>query len=150
MAKDISDRPSPETFLSRLREEDYADSGGKLKIFLGAAPGVGKTFSMLDAARVKRAEGLDVIVGIVETHGRKETAAALLNLEVLPRREIDYHGKTLLEFDLDAARLKKSASRTDIGIQAAAGSRNEVNGNCRGFRWSQFSINLDSLFDRQD
>ncbi|HEY7761163.1 MAG TPA: two-component system sensor histidine kinase KdpD, partial [Burkholderiales bacterium] len=73
------------------------------KIFFGASPGVGKTYAMLLEARRLRAEGLDVVVGVVETHGRSETAALLDGLEVLPRKEVDYRGRKLQEFDLDAA-----------------------------------------------
>jgi two-component system sensor histidine kinase KdpD len=74
-----------------------------LKVFLGASPGVGKTFTMLEAARAKQAEGLDVVIGVVETHGRAETARLLEGLEVLPRRSVDYRGTRLEEFDLDGA-----------------------------------------------
>jgi two-component system, OmpR family, sensor histidine kinase KdpD len=74
-----------------------------LKVFLGASPGVGKTFSMLEAARATRADGLDVVVGVAETHGRAETARLLEGLETLPRLTIDYRGTALQEFDLDAA-----------------------------------------------
>lgn len=77
--------------------------GGRLKIFFGAAPGVGKTYSMLEAARQRRTEGVDVVVGWVETHGRAETAALLDGLEQLPARPVEYRGLTLREFDLEAA-----------------------------------------------
>src|SRR6202008_4214852 len=80
-----------------------------LKIFLGAAPGVGKTFEMLQAARRKRAEGVDVAIGVVETHGRAETEALLDGLEVLPRRRIAYKGHQLDEMDLDAALARRPA-----------------------------------------
>lgn len=76
---------------------------GKLKVFLGMAPGVGKTYSMLSTARALKNEGLDVVVGVVETHGRSETAALLEGLEVLPRRTVAYRNRTLMEFDIDAA-----------------------------------------------
>ncbi len=75
---------------------------GRLKIFLGAAPGVGKTFEMMIAAQAKRREGIDVVVGVVETHGRVETQALLDGLEVVARRTIDYKGRLLDEMDLDA------------------------------------------------
>ena len=80
---------------------------GKLTVFFGAAPGVGKTFAMLEAARAEKAEGREVVVGVVETHGRRETADLLEGLEVLPRRSIPYRGVTLEELDLDAALLRK-------------------------------------------
>ena len=75
---------------------------GKLKIFLGAAPGVGKTYEMLQEARARVKDGADVVVGVVETHGRKETDALLDGLEVLPRRAIGYKDHRLEEMDLDA------------------------------------------------
>ena len=80
---------------------------GRLKVFLGAAPGVGKTYAMLQNARRLKNEGVDVVIGLVETHGRAETSALVEGLEVLPRRRIEYHGRTLDEFDLDAALKRK-------------------------------------------
>ena len=80
-----------------------AEGRGRLPLFLGAAPGVGKTFTMLTRARRLRAEGVDIVVGLVETHGRCETAALLDGLEVLPRRHVDHQGRQIEEFDLDAA-----------------------------------------------
>jgi two-component system sensor histidine kinase KdpD len=96
-------RPDPDQLLQQVRDEEQRSSQGKLKIFFGAAPGVGKTYAMLQAAREKRAEGMDILVGLVETHGRKETESLLEGLEVLPRRTEQYRGNTLHEFDLDAA-----------------------------------------------
>lgn len=75
---------------------------GRLKIFIGAAPGVGKTYEMLESAQTRRREGLDVVVGIVETHGRRETEALLQGLEIIPRRRVEYKGRWLEEMDLDA------------------------------------------------
>src|SRR4030088_28703 len=91
-------RPSPEALLDAAEKEGR----GHLKIFLGAAPGVGKTYQMLQSAQAKRREGVDVAIGIVETHGRRETEALLGGIEVVPRREIDYKGHRLTEMDLDA------------------------------------------------
>jgi len=91
-------RPSPDALLKAVEKE----SRGKLKIFLGAAPGVGKTWEMLSAAQRRRREGVDVVVGVVETHGRAETEAQLVGLEVIPRRNVEYKGRTLEEMDLDA------------------------------------------------
>src|SRR6202035_2715227 len=91
-------RPSPEAL---LREAQQAEQG-RLKIFLGAAPGVGKTYEMLTTARAKKAEGTDVVIGVVETHGRKETESLLQGLEILPRRCVAYRGHSLTEMDLDA------------------------------------------------
>ncbi len=96
-------RPDPDELLARVQEQEARKALGKLKIFFGAAPGVGKTYAMLEAARARRAEGLDVVVGWVETHGRKETEALLEGLEMLPRRRLSYRGTRLEEFDLDAA-----------------------------------------------
>jgi two-component system sensor histidine kinase KdpD len=90
-------RPSPEALLDAARQEVR----GRLKIFLGAAPGVGKTYEMLLSAQAKRREGVEIVVGIVETHGRRETEALIDGLEVLPRREVDYKGHRLTEMDLD-------------------------------------------------
>ena len=78
-------RPSPEALLEVAKHEGR----GRLKIFLGAAPGVGKTYEMLLSAQTKRREGVDVVVGVVETHGRRETQSLLDGLEIIPRREID-------------------------------------------------------------
>src|ERR1700750_2159687 len=91
-------RPSPEALLAAANRE----SRGRLKIFLGAAPGVGKTYEMLLAAQARRREGVDVVVGVVETHGRAETEALLQGLEVIPRRQVEYKGHLLAEMDLDA------------------------------------------------
>ncbi len=98
-------RPSPEALLQQAAKE----SRGRLKIFLGAAPGVGKTFEMLTTARLKRDQGVDIIVGVVETHGRKETAALLEGLEVVPRKRIDYKGHLLDEMDIDAILKRRPA-----------------------------------------
>jgi two-component system, OmpR family, sensor histidine kinase KdpD len=96
-------RPDPDALLSRVQAEEKKESRGKLKVFFGASPGVGKTYAMLEAAQAKKAEGVDVVVGLLETHGRKETAELLEGLEILPRLEIDYRGTKLHEFDLDGA-----------------------------------------------
>jgi two-component system sensor histidine kinase KdpD len=93
-------RPSPEALLEEARREDR--SRGRLKVFLGAAPGVGKTYEMLLFARARLAEGADIVVGVVETHGRSETQALLDGFEIIPRVKIDYHGHLLDEMDLDA------------------------------------------------
>jgi|FEC22Drversion2_1045045.scaffolds.fasta_scaffold01057_8 two-component system, OmpR family, sensor histidine kinase KdpD len=98
-------RPSPDALLKAAARE----SRGKLKIFLGAAPGVGKTYEMLAAARRAQAAGIDVVVGIVETHGRAETEAQLASLEVVPRRLVDYKGRALEEMDLDAVLKRRPA-----------------------------------------
>jgi two-component system sensor histidine kinase KdpD len=96
-------RPDPEELLARVREEERREARGRLKIFFGASPGVGKTYAMLEEARAKQREGMAVLIGVVETHGRAETTALLAGLEILPRRKLEYRGITLEEFDLDAA-----------------------------------------------
>src|SRR3984893_4241250 len=93
-------RPSPEALLEAARREERRI--GKLRIFVGAAPGVGKTYEMLQQAHARKKDGYDVVIGIVETHGRKETEALLSGLEVIPRREVQYKGQLLTEMDLDA------------------------------------------------
>ena len=96
-------RPDPDELLARVQAEEAQRQRGKLKIFFGAAAGVGKTYAMLDAARQQKAEGKDVVIGIVETHGRAETQTLIAGLEILPPKVMDYHGASLREFDLDAA-----------------------------------------------
>jgi two-component system, OmpR family, sensor histidine kinase KdpD len=96
-------RPNPDELLVRVKEQEARRARGKLKIFFGAAAGVGKTYAMLEAARAQRAAGVDVVAGIVETHHRAETEALLAGLEILPRRRVEYRGTTLEEFDLDRA-----------------------------------------------
>src|SRR5205085_9271928 len=93
-------RPSPEALLERIRHEDEAGRRARLKIFFGASAGVGKTYAMLIEAHEKKARGADVVAGLVETHGRRETAALPHGLEVLPRKQVTYRGVTIPEFDL--------------------------------------------------
>jgi two-component system, OmpR family, sensor histidine kinase KdpD len=100
------ERPDPDALLRRLRATEPR-TRGRLKVFFGASPGVGKTYAMLEAARARWAEGVDVVVGWLETHGRAETAALAEGLERLPPREIEYRGVTLREFDLDGALARK-------------------------------------------
>ncbi|TAN46835.1 MAG: sensor histidine kinase KdpD [Methylococcaceae bacterium] len=100
-------RPDPDELLAKVERETAKARRGRLKIFFGAAAGVGKTYAMLLAARERRAEAVDVVVGWVETHGRKDTAALLDGLEVLPPKRIEYRGAMLHEFDLDVALKRK-------------------------------------------
>jgi two-component system, OmpR family, sensor histidine kinase KdpD len=100
-------RPSPEEFLARARAEEERLHRAKLKIFFGASAGVGKTYAMLVEAHERKRAGTDVVAGLVETHGRRETGALLEGLETLPRRSIEYRGTHLREFDLDAALIRK-------------------------------------------
>jgi two-component system sensor histidine kinase KdpD len=91
-------RPDPDVLLAQVSRSDR----GRLKIFLGAAPGVGKTYAMLEAAHAAKSEGADVVVGIVETHGRREVEELLVGLDIVPRRVLNYRGRSFPEFDLDA------------------------------------------------
>ena len=100
------ERPNPDVLLAALQKEDAKAKRGKLKVFFGMAPGVGKTFAMLEAARRELAAGRDVIIGYVETHGRKETDALTVGLPIVPRRTAEYRGVTMTEMDLDAVLLR--------------------------------------------
>src|SRR3989475_8846640 len=108
MARERSEterRPSPGALLAEaIRAERH-----RLKVFVGAAPGVGKTYAMLLAAREQQRQGADVVVGVVETHGRPETQALLEGLEMIPRRRLEYRGQTLVEMDLDAILTRRPA-----------------------------------------
>src|SRR5947207_10644842 len=97
-----AERPDPDALLAQMKREEAKSTRGKLKIFFGRSPGVGKTYAMLLAAREKQAEGCEVVVGIVETHGRKETEALLEGMPIMPRLQVEYRGATLTEMDLDA------------------------------------------------
>src|SRR5438874_1584134 len=98
----MGERPDPDALLAKLSEEEERAKRGKLTVFFGAAPGVGKTYAMLESARFEREDGRDVVVGLVETHGRYDTGALLLGLEILPRRKVEHRGVHLEEFDVDA------------------------------------------------
>lgn len=121
--RDPEQRPSPEALLEAARREEGAS--GKLKIFVGAAPGVGKTYEMLESAHARCKAGIDVVVGFVETHGRPETEALVRGLEVVPRKRLEYRGQIVEELDLDAviARRPKIALVDELAHTNAAGSR---------------------------
>ena len=116
-------RPSPEALLEAAKREE--SRVGKLRIFVGAAPGVGKTYAMLETARARERDGYDIVVGVVETHGRKETEALLVGLETIPRKRIDYKGRLLDEMDLDAiiTRRPQIALVDELAHTNAPGSR---------------------------
>lgn len=116
-------RPSAEALLARLQEREHA----RLRVYIGAAPGVGKTYAMLKEAHALRERGLDVVVGIVETYGRKDTEAQVRDLEVVPRRRIDYRGVTLEEMDVDAivARHPQVCLVDELAHTNVPGSRHE-------------------------
>lgn len=101
------ERPDPDALLEKIQRDEEKRSRGRLKIFFGASAGVGKTYAMLQAARRRRDEGVDVVVGVVETHGRKETVGLIEGLQVIPPATIEYRGHQLSEFDLDAALARK-------------------------------------------
>src|SRR5437868_12879112 len=98
-------RPSPDALLEHAEREGR----GRLRIFLGAAPGVGKTYEMLMSGRARLADGIDVVIGVVETHGRKETQVLVEGYEVIPRRNVDYKGRILDEMDIDAILARRPA-----------------------------------------
>jgi two-component system sensor histidine kinase KdpD len=135
-------RPDPDALLAKVQREEAKRRRGKLKIFFGAAAGVGKTYAMLAAAHEKHGEGVDVVIGIVETHGRAETAALLEGLEVLPARTVEHRGARLREFDLDAA-LKRRPTLVIVDELAhtnAPGSRHPK-------RWHDVEELLDAGID---
>src|SRR6202140_3050187 len=121
--RDPDQRPSPEALLEAVRREERFIA--KLRIFVGAAPGVGKTYEMLQQAQARKKDGYDIVIGIVETHGRKDTEALLEGLEVVPRRRIEYKGQWLEEMDLDAiiARHPQIVLVDELAHTNAPGSR---------------------------
>ena len=142
----MESRPDPDALLAKVQREEAKSRRGRLKIFFGAAAGVGKTYAMLSEAREKRAEGCDVVVGVVETHGRAETVAMLEGLEVLPPRVVEYRGTQIREFDLDGA-LKRRPTLIlvdELAHTNAEGSRHPK-------RWNDVEELLDaaSTFTRR-
>src|SRR5260370_20313449 len=121
--RDLENRPSPDALLEAARREE--SRAGKLKIFVGAAPGVGKTYEMLQTARARIKDGYDVVVGVVETHGRRETEALLDGLEIVPRRRVTYKDQSLDEMDIDAiiARRPQIVLVDELAHTNAPGSR---------------------------
>ncbi len=120
-------RPDPDALLARVNAEAAKERRTRFKVFFGFAPGVGKTYRMLQVARDLVAEGVDVVIGAVETHGRYDTAGLSLGLEVLPRRALPYRGRVLEEFDLDAAlaRRPRILLLDELAHSNAPGSRHE-------------------------
>src|SRR5207248_3410900 len=121
--RDLEKRPLPDALLEAARRE--SGQTGRLKIFVGAAPGVGKTYEMLLSAHAKAKAGADVVVGVVETHGRAETEGLLRGLEVIPRKRLEYRDQVLEEMDLDAiiARRPQIALVDELAHTNAPGSR---------------------------
>jgi two-component system sensor histidine kinase KdpD len=143
MADERTPRPRPESFLERARQEEGGPlAKGRLKIFLGASPGVGKTYSMLEEARAQKRAGVDVVVALVETHGRSETASLLEGLEHFPRRTVGYRGQQLSELDLDAVltRRPQLALIDEFAHTNAPGSRHPK-------RWQDVMEVLDAGID---
>ncbi len=132
------DRPAPEAFLRAAAQEGR----GKLKIFLGAAPGVGKTYEMLSEGAARHANGTDVVIGVVETHGRRDTETLTVGLPAMPRREIAYEGRTLTEMDLDAILARRPALVLvdELAHTNAPGSRHAK-------RWEDVEELLDAGID---
>ncbi|HEX5393773.1 MAG TPA: two-component system sensor histidine kinase KdpD [Rhodocyclaceae bacterium] len=119
------DRPDPDLLLARLQDEEARAQRGKLKIFFGASAGVGKTYAMLSAAHQQVLQGVDVAIGVVETHGRAETEALVVGMERLPLKDIHYRDRTLKEFDLDGALARKPTLilMDELAHSNVAGSR---------------------------
>src|ERR1051325_5133147 len=136
-------RPDPDELLKRVEAEEQKKKRGKLTIFFGAAPGVGKTYAMLEAARAEmEREKRDVVVGVVETHGRYETGALVLGLELLPLRKVSYRGVEVEEFDLDAALARHPSLilMDELAHTNAEGSRHPK-------RWQDVEELLDAGID---
>ncbi|PZM11526.1 sensor histidine kinase [Rhizobium tubonense] len=134
-SRDMPNRPSPDALLEKARQE----TRGRLKIFLGAAPGVGKTYEMLISGRAKIADGADVVIGIVETHGRRETEALIAGFEIIPRVMVDYKGRKLEEMDLDAI----LARRPELVLVDEL-----AHSNAEGSRHSKRYLDVKELLDR--
>lgn len=135
-------RPDPDALLAQLHEEDLEVQRGKLRIYFGASAGVGKTFAMLSAAQRARRAGLKVLVGVIETHGRRETTELLADLQQLPMRKIPYRGQVLQELDIDAALAAKPDVLLvdELAHSNAPGSRHPK-------RWQDVQELLDAGID---
>jgi len=127
-------RPDPDALLEQMREDEEKAARGKLRIYFGSSAGVGKTYAMLQAARKLKAEGRELLVGVVETHGRSETMAQTEGLDILPPRLVEYRGKALPEFDLDGA-LARLADRDDALILVDELAHSNVAGSRHPKRW---------------
>lgn len=135
-------RPDPDVLLAEMRQQERRSARGKLKVFFGAAPGVGKTFAMLEEGRARTAEGADVVVGYAEPHARTDTEALLLGMEILPYKVVDYKNVRLKEFDLDAAIARRPALLLidELAHTNAPGSRHPK-------RWQDVAEVLDAGID---
>ena len=135
-------RPNPDDVLKKIQEEEARQQRAKLKIFFGMAPGVGKTYAMLHDAQDRLDEGLDVVIGVVEAHGRAETLALTAGLDTLPTRTLPYRGMSLEEFDLQGAILRKP--RLILMDELA---HSNVQGSIHGKRWQDVWDLLDAGID---
>ncbi len=138
----VEERPSPEQMLERAAEEEKRAARGQLKVFFGSAPGVGKTYAMLEAAQARKSDGRDVVIGWVETHGRVETEAMTRGLERIVPRQVDYRGVVMKDFDLDAAlaRRPEILLMDELPHTNAAGARHAK-------RWQDVVEVLDAGID---
>ena len=136
------ERPNPDALLGALQRDEAKKRRGRLKVFLGMCPGVGKTFAMLEAAQRELKTGRDVVIGYVETHGRKETDALAQGLPQLPRRHLDYRGVTMTELDLDAvlSRRPQLAIVDELAHTNVPGARHPK-------RWQDVAELLDAGID---
>ena len=132
-------RPDPDALLAQIRDDEQRTGRGRLRIYFGSSAGVGKTYAMLLAARAQRQAGIDVVAGVIETHGRVDTAAQVGDLELLPAANIDYRGRTLAEFDLDGALQRRPALILvdELAHSNVAGSRHPK-------RWQDVEELLDA------
>jgi two-component system sensor histidine kinase KdpD len=137
-----NERPDPDALLAQVQAQDRKAARGKLRIYFGASAGVGKTYAMLAAARKMQADGQTVLVGVIETHGRAETAAMLEGLDVLPLKQVDHRGKRIAEFDIDGAleRRPPLILMDELAHSNAPGSRHPK-------RWQDVEELLDAGID---
>ncbi|SMP59444.1 two-component system sensor histidine kinase KdpD [Noviherbaspirillum suwonense] len=142
MSSNQYQRPDPDALLAQVQRQERRAARGRLRIYFGASAGVGKTYAMLSAGRKLQAEGQDVLVGVVETHGRSETAALLEGLPLLPHKTIEYRGRTITEFDIDAALARHPSLILvdELAHSNAAGSRHPK-------RWQDVDELLDAGID---
>jgi two-component system sensor histidine kinase KdpD len=142
MSPNDAQRPDPDALLANVQAQERRAARGKLRIYFGASAGVGKTFSMLAAARKLHADGNTVLVGVVETHGRADTAAMLDGLDVLPLKTVEYRGKAIREFDIDTAleRAPPLILMDELAHSNAPGSRHPK-------RWQDVEELLDAGID---
>ena len=129
------ERPNPDALLAAIQSAAAREKRGSLKVFLGMCPGVGKTYAMLEAARRELAADVDVVIGYVETHGRKETDALTNGLPLVPRKAVDHRGITLAEIDLDAVLARHPRLRTPTRPVPAVLNAGRTSRNC----WMQAS-----------